>query len=155
MSPRTSPQRKRPQGGEGQDMCTLQHGVWPPTHRMGGPPAAPRLPNVHGRPFLPSTGRTLATCTRGTMSSLWGQASQQFVKAAASCEGFFYLSPVSFLTGCFWRGETGRKRANSAGETWTLQLCRVLARALGDPERGVPTGQGRGAAGHGVFALIP
>lgn len=55
------------------------------------------------------------------MSSLWGQASQQFVKAAASCEGFFfYLSPVSFLTGCFWGGKQAERGQTALGR---LGLC--------------------------------
>ena len=107
MSPRTCPQR-RLQGRDRQDACTLQRGVWPPAHRVGGTPSSP---HVHAHPSPPSTGGTLATGTRRVMSSSQGQASQRFMSRLLQAASIFfiYLSPVSFLTGCFWGEGNGQK----------------------------------------------
>ena len=82
-----------------------------------------------------------------------------YVKAAASCEHFFYLFISRQLPDRLFLG--GGKRAER-GQTvpgrLRLRSCAEYpARALGDPGRGVPTGWGGGAAGHGVHtaACLP
>lgn len=100
MSPRTRSQR-RPHGRDRQDVCGLQRGVWPPTLRGG----TPSSPHIHAHPSPPSTHGMLTTGARGTMSSLQGQALHWFTSRLLQATSIFiliYLSPVSFLTGCFW-----------------------------------------------------